>query len=107
MTIRIFVANEVLRSSDYTITNGYMNMGYEFTPWLKASLRSGRTDSYSNRNTAPTQSAVPGWDKNGYFEIERDGGFSMNHDLMLSVNQKIGDFNLEGIVGGNSLLLSG
>mgnify|MGYP000244233250 CR=1 FL=1 len=38
--------------------------------------------------------------ENGGFEIERDGGFSMNHDLMLSANQKIGDFNLEGIVGG-------
>ena len=95
-----FVANEVLRSSDYTITNGYMNMGYEFTPWLKASLRSG-IDIYSNRKTwRNPKSANSGWDKNGYFEIERDGGFSMNHDLMLSANQKIGDFNLEGIVGG-------
>ncbi len=95
-----FVANEVLRSSDYSITNGYMNVGYEFTPWLQANLRSG-IDVYSERKTwRNPKSANSGWDKNGYFEIERDGGLSMNHDLMLTANHKFGDFSVEGIAGG-------
>ena len=95
-----FVANEVRRSSDYTITNGYANAGYEITPWLKASLRSG-IDIYSERKTwRNPKSANSGWDKNGYFEIERNAGFSMNHDLMLAAEHKFGDFNLEGMLGG-------
>lgn len=94
-----FVANEVLRSSDYTITNAYVNMEYEFTPWLKSSLRSG-VDVYNERRKYRNpKSANSGWDKKGYFEVERNGGLSMNHDLMLTANHKIGDFSLEGIAG--------
>lgn len=95
-----FIANEITRSSDYNITNAYANLNYEFTPWLKATLRSG-IDSYSTKKEWKNpKSAQAGWDSNGYYEMERNGGFSMNNDLMLNASHKFGDFALDAFVGG-------
>ena len=95
-----FIANEITRSSDYNIVNAYANLNYEFTPWLKATLRSG-VDSYSEKKEWKNpKSAHAGWDKNGYYEMERNGGFSMNNDLMLNASHKFGDFTLDAFVGG-------
>lgn len=95
-----FIANEITRSSNYDIVNAYANMSYEFTSWLKATLRSG-VDSYSERKEWQNpKSAHAGWDQNGYYEMERNGGFSMNHDVMLNASHKFGDFTVDGYVGG-------
>lgn len=48
-----FIANEIVHSSDYDIVNGFLTASYEFTPWLKASLRSG-VDTYSERENGET-----------------------------------------------------
>lgn len=95
-----FIANEITRSSDYSITNGFLYTTYEFTPWLKASLRSG-IDIYSERKEWKNPvSARGGWHKNGYYEVERNGGYSMNHDLILNADHKFGDFSVDGFIGG-------
>lgn len=95
-----FIANEITRSSDYNITNAYANLNYDFTSWLKATLRSG-LDSYSEKKEWKNpKSSHAGWDENGYYEMQRTGGFSMNHDLMLNASHKFGDFDLDAFVGG-------
>lgn len=43
-----FIANEIIHSSDYDVVNGFMNAKYDFTPWLRASLRTG-VDMYTER----------------------------------------------------------
>lgn len=94
-----FIANEVLRGSNYAVVNAYAFLNYDFTPWLKASFRSG-VDHYTERKTCRNaMSANSGWGKSGYYEIERDGGFSINNDLMVSARHRFGDFDVEGIVG--------
>lgn len=95
-----FIANEITRSSDYNVTNGFLYTTYEFTPWLKASLRSG-IDVYSERKEWKNPiSARGGWHKKGYYEMEKNGGYSMNHDLILNADHKFGDFSVDGFIGG-------
>lgn len=96
-----FIANEITSSSDYDLINGYLSMGYNFTSWLKVSLRSG-LDSYSQKKEwKNAMSAVGGWHKNGYYGLQRLGGYSLNNDLLLTAEHKFGDFNIDGFVGGN------
>lgn len=95
-----FIANEITRSSDYDIINGYLSTGYDFTSWLKLSLRSG-LDSYSEKKEWKNPvSASGGWNKNGYYSLQRLGGYSLNNDLMLSAEHKFGDFSVDGFIGG-------
>lgn len=96
-----FIANEIVRSSDYDLINGYLSANYDFTPWLNLSLRSG-LDSYSQKKEwRNAVSAVGGWHKQGYYGLQRLGGYSLNNDLILSADHKFGDFNVDGFIGGN------
>lgn len=95
-----FIANEIIHSSDYDVVNGFLNTSYTFTPWLKASLRSG-IDVYGEREKWRNPiGARGGWDKKGYYEEKQSRGFSTNTDLMLSAEHKFGDFSVDGFVGG-------
>lgn len=95
-----FIANEITRSSDYDIINGYLSASYDFTSWLKLSLRSG-LDSYSEKKEWKNPiSALGGWDKKGYYALQRLGGYSLNNDFMLSAEHKFGDFSIDGFIGG-------
>ena len=81
-----FIANEIVRSSDYDLINGYLSANYDFTPWLNLSLRSG-LDSYSQKKEwRNAVSAVGGWHKQGYYGLQRLGGYSLNNDLILSAS---------------------
>lgn len=96
-----FIANEITSSKDYSLLNGYLTAKYDFTPWLQLLIRSG-IDSYSTKNEWKNpKSALGGWNKNGYYSLERNGGYSLNEDIMLSANHKFGDFELDGLVGGS------
>ena len=94
-----FIANEIISSDDYDVVNGYLNASYDFTSWLKLSLRTG-VDMYSeksiNRNSI---GAYGGWNKKGYYSETYQNGFSINNDLIVSANKKIGDFVLDGLLG--------
>lgn len=93
-------AYEITSSSDYDLINGYLSTNYDFTSWLKLSLRSG-LDSYSQKKEWRNPiSALGGWDKLGYYALQRLGGYSLNNDLMLSADHKFGDFNVDGFIGG-------
>lgn len=68
---------------------------------MNLSLRSG-LDSYSQKKEwRNAVSAVGGWHKQGYYGLQRLGGYSLNNDLILSADHKFGDFNVDGFIGGN------
>lgn len=94
-----FIANEIIHSSDYDVVNGFMNAKYDFTPWLRASLRTG-VDMYTEREIWRNSiGAYGGWDKKGYYEEQRKGGYSINNDIIISADKKFGDFSIDGFVG--------
>lgn len=95
-----FIANEIKHSSDYNITNAFANAGYQITPWLKVSLRSG-AEVYSEGETWRNPiSARGGWHKKGFYREKDTQGFSINNDLILTADYKIGDFTVDGLFGG-------
>lgn len=94
-----FIANEIIHSSDYDVTNGFMNAKYDFTSWLRASLRTG-VDIYSEREIWRNSiGAYGGWNKKGYYEEQRKGGYSINNDFIISADKKFGDFSVDGFAG--------
>ncbi len=94
-----FIANEIVHSSDYDIVNAFMNASYEFTPWLKASLRTG-VDSYKEKETWRNSiGAYGGWNKKGYFEEQHKSGYSVNNDFIITAEKKLGDFAIDGFAG--------
>lgn len=96
-----YTAHEIIQSKDRDVTNAYFNTSYDFTPWLKAGLRSG-LDTYSEREEWHSpKGASGGWDKNGYYGYRRKGGYSINNDLMLIADKTIGDFAINGLAGGS------
>lgn len=95
------IANEITSSNDYNVLNGFLNLTYDFTSWLKLTLRSG-ADYYSSKSEYKTPIGTSaGWgSKKGYYSVSNSNGFSTNNDLILMANKKIGDFNLDGFLGG-------
>lgn len=94
-----FIANEIVHSSDYDIVNAFMNASYDISSWLKASLRTG-VDSYKEKEIwRNSVGASGGWDKKGYFAERHTNGLSVNNDFILTANQKIGDFTVDGLLG--------
>lgn len=107
------IANEITSSNDYNLVNAYINASYDILPWLKATLRSG-ADYYGSKSEYKTPiGSTAGWgSKKGYYSIEEKSGFSINNDLLLMAEKKLGDFNVDGFIGGsiyywNSNSLSG
>lgn len=97
-----YIANEVTSGSDYDVVNAFINASYDFTPWLKLSLRSG-ADMYTQKSErkAPVGSVSGPGETKGYYSVARSGGFSTNNDVMLMADHKFGDFSVDGFVGGN------
>ena len=94
-----FIANEIIHSSDYDVVNGFMNAKYDFAPWLRASLRTG-VDVYTEREIWRNSiGACGGWNKKGYYEEQRKGGYSVNNDIIISADKKFGDFSIDVFVG--------
>jgi TonB-linked SusC/RagA family outer membrane protein len=96
-----FIANEVITSADRDLFNGFVLAAYQFTPWLKLSLRSG-IDFYLNRYISRNPiSARNAWSYYGYYEDEKSNGYSLNNDLILSFDKTFGKFRVEALAGGS------
>lgn len=93
-----FIANEMLNSDDYDFTNSFLTLNYGFTPWLKATLRSG-LDYYAEKWTSRRPIGTVG-DVKGSYSKYNYSGYSLNNDLLLQANKTWGKFSLEGLVGG-------
>lgn len=94
-----FLAYECTRSNDYDKLNTYAYAKYEFTPWLNLSTRTG-VDFYANRTVTKNPiGAINTGNKNGYYGVTKGTGFSVNNDVILAANKKVGDFDLDGMFG--------
>lgn len=107
---------ERLHSVNKDIFNGTFSLNYDVNSWLKATLRTGY-DTYSNKQDiqvskgsfqgAGNGTVIPGgtevWGESqkGSYNIGLARGFSLNNDLIISVNKKITDFTFDGFVGGS------
>jgi TonB-linked SusC/RagA family outer membrane protein len=95
-----FLAYEVITSSDRDILNGNLSATYKFSEWASLSMRSGWDffyNRYISRNPIGARNAFSYY---GYFGDEKNSGYSINNDLILSLNKTIGNFTMEGILGG-------
>ncbi len=110
-----FDRNERIHSLNKDIFSGTLSLGYDLTPWLKATLRSG-FDTYSNRQVIRISkgslvsagsstviengSQVWGESKLGSYNLGLGRGYSFNNDFLLSANHTIKKFTIDGFVGG-------
>ena len=97
------------------IMNGNLSVNYDFTPWLKLSLRSG-FDTYSDRQDIkiskgslisagsatliPNGTQVWGESANGSYNTGISHGYSLNNDLILSGSKTFDKFSVDGLFGG-------
>lgn len=107
---------ERTHSLDKDIFNGTLSLTYDFTDWLKATLRTGY-DTYSNRQEVkvskgsfqgagnammiPNGTEVWGESQKGSYNIGLSRGFSTNTDFIVSAEQKLNDFQFDGFVGAS------
>ncbi|OFX57767.1 MAG: TonB-dependent receptor [Bacteroidetes bacterium GWB2_41_8] len=107
---------ERTHSVNKDILNGTLALTYDFTPWLKGTLRTGY-DTYSNRqeiniSKGSFQGAGSGRVLDGGTEVWGESqkgsynqgigrGYSTNNDLIFTAEQKISDFTFEGLLGGS------
>lgn len=95
-----YILNEIISAGHTDMTNAYFAASYDFTSWLKVSLRSG-LDSYTEKGEWRNPvGATGGWSKKGYYGFKRTSGYSTNNDLMLVADKTFGDFSLNGLAGG-------
>jgi len=110
-----FDSYERTHSQNRDIFNGSVSIDYDLTDWLKATARSG-FDIYSDRQDITVSKGsfqgagsstvlsggtqVWGESQRGSYNIGLGRGYSLNNDLLLSVDKSFGDFRLEGLAGG-------
>ncbi len=106
---------ERIHSLDRDIFNGTLEANYNFTPWLKATFRTG-FDTYSDKQivrvskgsfqgggaTTVIQDGTQVWGESqkGSFNYGLGRGFSTNNDFIISANKNINDFNIDAFAGG-------
>lgn len=98
------IANEVLHSNNYTKMNGFLSMGYQITPWLKASVRSG-LDFYSSNYKWKTPKGLPiqvgEAGGKGLFAVQEGHGMSVNADAMLNAQKTFNKFSIDALLGAS------
>jgi TonB-linked SusC/RagA family outer membrane protein len=110
-----FQQYEKTHSLDRDVFNGSITADYKFTPWLKATLRSG-FDIYSDQqevkisagsfNNAGSSTVINGgtpiWGEKalGSYNYGLGRGFSINNDFLISASKEINDFTVDALGGG-------
>lgn len=77
-----FLANEVIHTDDYDVTNGYLSMKYDIFPWLSITLRSG-FDYYQDKEEWKYAHTFT-MNKKGYYYIDQENAFSINNDFLIN-----------------------
>ncbi|MGB4577840.1 MAG: SusC/RagA family TonB-linked outer membrane protein [Paludibacter sp.] len=102
--------NEISRD----IMNVDFSMSYDFTPWLKATVRSGvdfykevgqlrsSRGSYLSTGNTPVPGNPYTWNsgKTGGYNIGQSTGFSMNNDFLLTGDKTFDKISVEYVAGG-------
>jgi len=111
-----FDRHERIHSKNRDVFNGTMALNYDFTPWLKATIRTG-FDYYSDNQTVriskgsfqgagdarvvvPGGSYLWGESRRGQYDVGVGRGYSLNNDLLLFFNHKIGEIGIDAFAGG-------
>jgi len=98
------------------IFNGQLTLNYEFTDWLKATVRTGY-DNYSNKQEVKISEGsfqgggsskvldggteIWGESQRGSYNVGIGRGFSTNTDAMLIAQKSLHDFSIDGFLGGS------
>lgn len=106
---------ERTHSTNRDIFNGSVSLDYDFTSWLKATVRSG-FDIYSDRQDITISKGsfqgagsatvleggtqVWGESQRGSYNIGLGRGYSLNNDLLVSADKSFGDIRMESFIGG-------
>ncbi|HZH71787.1 MAG TPA: hypothetical protein VFD91_04805, partial [Mariniphaga sp.] len=106
---------ERLNALNRDIFNGFVSLGYELTPWLSATVRSG-FDTYSEYQTIRISQGsyvgggsatvirngtqIWGESQKGSYNAGLGRGYSLNNDMLLTGEKSFGDFTIDGLVGG-------
>ncbi|MDO9615977.1 MAG: SusC/RagA family TonB-linked outer membrane protein, partial [Bacteroidota bacterium] len=106
---------ERIHSLNRDIFNGTLALSYDFTSWLKATFRTGY-DTYSDHQEVRISKGsfqgggtstvikngtqIWGESMKGSYNVGLGRGHSINNDLILSGDKTVGDFSLDGLVGG-------
>lgn len=94
-----FTAYERTASRQWDSTNGHLDVTVDVTDWLKATLRLGG-DYYYTKRKNKTPISTRGNMKGAYSQ-STNNGFSTTDDFMLVADKKLGDFEVDGFVGGS------
>ena len=96
-----FKAYEVITPRTQTSLNAYANLGFEFTDWLKLTVRAGAdayTDKEINRDAISTAYR---YSPKGYYEEKLSNGYSVNTDALLMADKTWGKFHVDGLLGAS------
>lgn len=94
-----FLAYERTNQRHQDLTNGSLNMSLELTDWLKLVMRVGG-DAFRNKYVFKEPISTRSNRKGGY-SLSNYSGYSTTDDVMLLANKKLGDFTLDGFLGGS------
>lgn len=104
-----FQQYERTRSMNRDVFNGMLNLGYDFLPWLKATVRigldyytEGQEVKISKGNLAGSGEDY-GWSPRlkGHYANREASGWSLNNDFMLTGSHSFDKFTVEGLAGGS------
>lgn len=100
-------AYEKLMAESINKLNAALTVNYQLNDWAKLVLRTGY-DFYANtkeqrnpKGIYGTRGGFSGFDSRGKYWTGKYDGYSTNNDLILSVQQKIKDFGIDGLLGGS------
>jgi hypothetical protein len=93
-----FTAYERTTSRDENRYNAQVNASYQIAPWLKATARAGADVAQARQEERTPYDTRRNDSK---FALQMDNGFSINADAMLVADKKIGDFNIDGLLGAS------
>ncbi|MBS1555107.1 MAG: SusC/RagA family TonB-linked outer membrane protein [Bacteroidetes bacterium] len=98
-----FLAKEWTRGHKKTDVYGYLTFKYSINDWMKVSLRTQITSWDLFRDEKfPYGATVYGREqRKGDYREDRRTLFENNTDILLTIDKNIGDFNINGLIGGN------
>lgn len=97
------IAYEKLNAVNQNTYNLNLSAGYTLFPGARLQFRSG-IDHYNNedskRNPVNINATRGGYESNGLYMQSQLSGFSINNDLLFTINKKAGNFGIDGLAGG-------
>jgi TonB-dependent SusC/RagA subfamily outer membrane receptor len=100
------IAHEKLMGQNRSVFNTSLSATYNISSWAKVLFRTGYDDYSEKRDQQNpmgiygTRGGWSGFHSKGKYWVQSRDGFSTNNDLILTTDNSIGDFKVEGLLGG-------